>query len=104
MVVVVEFSVNIMNTLLLGKYVRLLNWVVKKLEDIVEYPEDYVLASELRKLQCLYFTGKDKAEISDAFLKEHPHVNPELVGLILDKLASQNGGLSYMDRFLATLF
>jgi hypothetical protein len=93
-----------MGVLLLGHYVRLLNWVVNRLKDIVEYPEDYVLASELRKLQCLYFTGKDKAEISDAFLKEHPHVNPELVGLILDKLASQNGGLSYMDRFLATLF
>jgi|YNPBryunderm2012_1023409.scaffolds.fasta_scaffold48029_2 hypothetical protein len=104
MVVVAEFSVNIMNTLLLGKYVRLLNWVVKRLTSIVEFPEDYMLASEVRELQKLYFTGKDKLEIAELFLQEHPKVDPEIVHLVIDKLAEQNGGLSYMDRFLATLF
>jgi len=93
-----------MATLLLPSYIRLLNWVVNRLESILEYPEDYILASELRQLQLLYFSGKSKLEIADAFLKEHPYVNPELVSLVLDKLEKQNGGLSYMDRFLATLF
>jgi len=93
-----------MAMLLLHHYSRLLNWVVQKLDNIVSYPEDYLLASESRKLQTLYFTGKDKAEIADAFLKEHPHVNPELVDLVLDKLDKQDGGLTYTDRFLATLF
>jgi hypothetical protein len=93
-----------MATLLLGKYVRLLNWIVQRLTDIVNYPEDYVLASELRELQKLYFTGRGKTEIVDAFLQKYPHINPELANLVFDKLAQQNGGLSYMDRFLATLF
>jgi hypothetical protein len=104
MVVVVEFWVFAMESLLLLCYVRLLDWVVQKLEDIVSYPEDYILASEFRKLQTLYFTGKNKAEVAELFLKEHPYVNPELVYLAIDKLDKQNGGLSYMDRFLATLF
>jgi len=93
-----------MATLLLPRYVRFLNWVIQRLTDIVNYPEDYLLASELRKLQCLYFTGKSKEEIADAFLKEHPHVNPGLVDLVLDKLEKQGGGLNYWDRYLATLF
>jgi hypothetical protein len=104
MVVVVEFSVNIMNTLLLGKYVRLLNWVVKRLTSIVEFPEDYMLASEVRELQKLYFTGKDKLEIAELFLQKYPNIHPELVYLAVNKLAEQDGGLSYTDRFLATLF
>jgi hypothetical protein len=93
-----------MNTSLLRSYIRLYNWIVQKLEDIVTYPEDYILASELRELQKLYFTGRGKTEIVDAFLQKYPHINPELANLVFDKLASQDGGLSYMDRFLATLF
>jgi len=70
----------------------------------VEYPEDYLLASELRELQKLYFTGKDKLEIAQLFLQSNPKVHPELVYLVIDKLEKQDGGLSYTDRFLATLF
>jgi len=80
-----------MAALLLQHYIRCFNWIVKKLEDIISYPEDYMLASELRQLQKLYWTGKDK-------------LDPELVYLAIDKLAEQDGGLSYTDRFLATLF
>jgi len=93
-----------MASLLLRCYVRLFNWVINKLEDIVTYPEDYVLASELRELQKLYFTGKDKLEIAKLFLQNNPKLYPELVYLLIDKLDKQGGGLSYTDRFLATLF
>jgi len=99
----VEFWVFVMVSLLLQHYIRLLNWIVRKLEDIVTYPEDYLLASELRQLQKLYWTGKDKLEIAELFLQDNPKVHPELVYLAIDKLAEQNGGLSYIDRFLATL-
>jgi hypothetical protein len=92
-----------MGVLLLGHYVRLLNWVVNRLKDIVEYPEDYMLASEVRELQKLYWTGKDKLEIAELFLQKCPKVHPELVYLAIEKLDAQNGGLSYIDRFLATL-
>ena len=93
-----------MNTSLLRSYIRLYNWIVQKLEDIVTFPEDYILASELRELQKLYIKGLSKSEIMDAFTEMHPKVHPEIVHLVVDKLAQQNGGLSYMDRFLATLF
>jgi len=92
-----------MASLLLQHYVRCYNWIVKKLEDIISYPEDYMLPSELRQLQKLYWTGKDKLEIAELFLQDNPKVHPELVYLAIDKLAEQNGGLSYIDRFLATL-
>jgi hypothetical protein len=92
-----------MASLLLQHYVRCFNWIVKKLEDIISYPEDYMLPSELRQLQKLYWTGKDKLEIAELFLQDNPKVHPELVYLAIDKLAEQNGGLSYIDRFLATL-
>jgi hypothetical protein len=91
-------------TALLPHYSRLYNWIVEKLEDIINYPEDYLLASELRDLQKLYFTGKGKTEIVELFLQKHPEVHPELAWLAIDKLDEQNGALSYTDRFLATLF
>jgi hypothetical protein len=104
MVVVEEFLVSVMTSLLLPCYIRLFNWIVRKLEDIVTCPEDYLLASELRQLQKLYFTGKGKTEIVELFLQKHPEVHPELAWLAIDKLDEQNGALSYTDRFLATLF
>jgi hypothetical protein len=91
-------------TALLPHYSRLYNWIVKRLENIINYPEDYLLASELRDLQKLYFTGKGKLEIVELFLQKYPEVHPELVYLAVNKLAEQDGGLSYTDRFLATLF
>ena len=91
-------------TTLLPHYIRLLNWIAARLKSIVEYPEDYLLASELRELQKLYFTGKGKLEIIELFLQKFPNIHPELVYLAVNKLAEQDGGLSYTDRFLATLF
>jgi hypothetical protein len=91
-------------TALLPHYSRLYNWIVKRLENIINYPEDYLLASELRDLQKLYFTGKGKLEIVELFLQKYPEVHPELAWLAIDKLDKQNGALSYTDRFLATLF
>jgi hypothetical protein len=104
MVVVEEFLVTVMALLLLPRYIRLFNWVIKKLESALEFPEDYLLASELRELQKLYFTGKGKLEIVELFLQKYPEVHPELAWLAIDKLDKQNGALSYTDRFLATLF
>lgn len=104
MVVVEEFWVTTMAALLLPRYIRLFNWVVDRLESIVNYPEDYLLSSEMRELQKLYFTNKDKLEIVELFLQKYPKIHPELAWLAINKLASQNGGLSYVDRFLATLF
>jgi hypothetical protein len=91
-------------TALLPHYSRLYNWIVKRLENIINYPEDYLLASELRDLQKLHFTGKGKLEIVELFLQKYPEVHPELAWLAIDKLDKQNGALSYTDRFLATLF
>jgi hypothetical protein len=92
-----------MAALLLQHYVRCYNWIVKKLEDIISYPEDYMLATEMRELQKLYWSGKEKQEIVEEFLQKCPKVHPELVYLAIDKLAEQNGGVDYVDRFLATL-
>jgi hypothetical protein len=103
MVVVEEFLVSVM-TALLPHYIRLLNWIAARLKSIVEYPEDYLLASELRELQKLFFTGKEKLEIVELFLQKYPNIHPELAWLAIDKLDKQNGALSYTDRFLATLF
>ena len=101
MVVVAEFSVNIMNTLLLGKYVRLLNWVVNRLKDIVEYPEDYVLPEELAGIHKLYLKNRDNLEL--AIAKQYPRIHPELIHLLISKLDAQGGCLSYMDRVFLTL-
>jgi hypothetical protein len=89
-----------MASALLRHYVRLLNWVVKRLESIVEFPEDYVLASELVGIQKLYLDGKNTLEIANYYSAIHP----DLIDLVVKKIAAQNGCLSYADRFLATLF
>jgi len=100
MVVVVEFGYWVMASVLLRHYVRLFNWVINRLQDIVTYPEDYVLASELVGIQKLYLSGVNVEQIAERY----PSIHPALVQLVVDKLDAQDGCLSYMDRFLATLF
>jgi len=92
-----------MASLLLSYYVGVCGWIINQLEDVVEYPEDYMLPTEMRELQKLYWSGKDKQEIVKEFIQKHPKVHPELAYLAIEKLDAQNGGLSYIDRFLATL-
>jgi len=88
-----------MAALLLGSYVRLLNWVIRRLQSVVEFPEDYVLSEELVGIQKLYLDGKDTLEIAERY----PHIHPELVHLLVEKLTNQNGCLDYMDRMFSKL-
>ena len=90
-----------MGVLLLGHYVRLLNWVVNRLKDIVEHPEDYVLPEELAGIHKLYLKDRDNLEL--AIAKQYPRIHPELVNLLISKLDAQDGCLSYMDRVFLTL-
>jgi len=92
--------VILMESLLLTRYCRLLNWVVNRLESIIEFPEDYVLESELVGIQKLYLSGVNAEQIAERY----PSIHPALVQLVVSKLDAQNGCLSYTDRFLATLF
>jgi hypothetical protein len=89
-----------MNTSLLRSYVRLLNWVVNRLKDIVEYPEDYFLPEELATIHQLYFRDRDNLE--SAIAERYPRIHPELIHLLIAKLDAQ-GGLSYMDRVFSAL-
>jgi len=102
MVVVEEFLVSVMTSLLLPCYIRCYNWIVKKLEDIISYPEDYVLPEELAGIHKLYLKDRDNLEL--AIAKQYPDIHPELVHLLISKLDNQNGCLDYMDRlFLVSM-
>jgi hypothetical protein len=90
-----------MASLLLPCYTRLLNWVVKRLEDIISYPEDYVLPEELAGIHKLYL--KDRDNLESAIAKQYPDIHPELVHLLISKLDAQDGCLSYMDRAFLVL-
>jgi hypothetical protein len=90
-----------MASLLLPCYTRFLNWVVKRLEDIISYPEDYVLPEELAGIHKLYL--KDRDNLESAIAKQYPDIHPELVNLLISKLDAQDGCLSYMDRAFLVL-
>jgi hypothetical protein len=90
-----------MASLLLQHYVRCYNWIVKKLEDIISYPEDYVLPEELAGIHKLYL--KDRDNLESAIAKQYPDIHPELVNLLISKLDAQDGCLSYMDRAFLVL-
>jgi hypothetical protein len=90
-----------MAALLLQHYIRCYNWIVKKLEDIISYPEDYVLPEELAGIHKLYLKNRDNLEL--AIAKQYPKIHPELVNLLISKLDAQDGCLSYMDRVFLTL-
>jgi hypothetical protein len=90
-----------MASLLLPCYTRLLNWVVKRLEDVISYPEDYVLPEELAGIHKLYL--KDRDNLESAIAKQYPDIHPELVHLLISKLDAQDGCLSYMDRAFLVL-
>jgi hypothetical protein len=89
-----------MTALLLPHYIRFYNWVVKKLEDIVEYPEDYFLPEELTTIHQLYF--KDRDNLESAIAERYPRIHPELIHLLIAKL-DVHGGLSYMDRVFSAI-
>jgi hypothetical protein len=90
-----------MTSLLLPHYIRCFNWIVKKLEDIISYPEDYVLPEELAGIHKLYLKDRDNLEL--AIAKQYPDIHPELVHLLISKLDAQDGCLSYMDRAFLVL-
>jgi hypothetical protein len=90
-----------MTSLLLPHYIRCFNWIVKKLEDIISYPEDYVLPEELAGIHKLYLKDRDNLEL--AIAKQYPDIHPELVNLLISKLDAQDGCLSYMDRAFLVL-
>jgi hypothetical protein len=89
-----------MTALLLQHYIRCYNWIVKKLEDIISYPEDYFLPEELTTIHQLYFRDRDNLEL--AIAKQYPRIHPELIHLLIAKLDAQ-GGLSYMDRVFSAI-
>jgi hypothetical protein len=90
-----------MAALLLQHYIRCYNWIVRKLENIISYPEDYVLPEELAGIHKLYL--KDRDNLESAIAKQYPDIHPELVHLLISKLDAQDGCLSYMDRVFLTL-
>jgi hypothetical protein len=90
-----------MAALLLQHYIRCYNWIVKKLEDIISYPEDYVLPEELTTIHQLYL--KDRDNLESAIAERYPRIHPELIHLLISKLDAQDGCLSYMDRVFLTL-
>jgi len=90
-----------MAALLLQHYIRCYNWIVRKLENIISYPEDYVLPEELAGIHKLYLKDRDNLEL--AIAKQYPDIHPELVNLLISKLDAQDGCLSYMDRVFLTL-
>jgi len=90
-----------MGTLLLGKYIRLFNWVARKLENLVNHPEDYFLPEELTAIQKLYLKDRDNLELAVA--KHYPDIHPALVQLLITKLDGQGGCLNPMDRLFSTL-
>jgi hypothetical protein len=90
-----------MAALLLQHYIRCYNWIVRKLENIISYPEDYVLPEELAGIHKLYL--KDRDNLESAIAKQYPDIHPELVNLLISKLDAQDGCLSYMDRVFLTL-
>jgi hypothetical protein len=90
-----------MASLLLPCYTRFLNWVVKRLENLVNHPEDYFLPEELTTIHKLYL--KDRDNLEPAIAKQYPDIHPELVNLLISKLDAQNGCLSYMDRAFLVL-
>jgi hypothetical protein len=88
-----------MGSLLLGSYVRFFDWVIDRLETVINYPEDFFLPHELREIQQLYRSGKSKTEI----VKRYPTIHPELVYLLVTKLDNQQGCLDPMDRLFSAV-
>ena len=88
--------------MLLRYYVRLFNWLIKRLETLVNHPEDYFLSQELLETERLYRNGANVEQIVKQ-ITERYDVHPELVYLLVSKLDSQGGCLNPEDRLWASI-
>ena len=88
--------------MLLRYYVRLFNWLIKRLETLVNHPEDYFLPQELLETERLYRNGANVEQIVKQ-ITERYDVHPELVYLLVSKLDSQGGCLNPEDRLWTSI-
>jgi len=87
----------------LGYIVRVFNYVVAELQDVVEHPEDYLSLEQLGEIEEYFAKYRDKSLVKEEFLKKYPELGYELVELVVDKIDSQGGVLNPEDRLFLTI-
>jgi hypothetical protein len=83
--------------------VRVFNYVVAELKDVVEHPEDYLSLEQLGEIEECFAKYGNKDVVKVEFLRKYPELGCELVELVVDKIDSQGGVLDPMDRLFLTI-
>jgi hypothetical protein len=78
------------------------NYIVEELECVLKYPEDFFSLEQIEEIEQMHFKGLDREYIFQEFIRKHPEEDPELVYLVVNKIADQ-GGLDPMDRLFLTI-